>query len=144
MKLKLDMDDLTSDFFEDVRLLGIVAPVKAYQFCWLLNNQLRLDFRINNQIEIELAKKQRKYFFHVYEFSELHNALIHYLYINQFDGEYLLPEFRHLDFLWLLKGDTVNDTLLKTLMQSIKGISNVQLVTELSCDKIKNKSHLVF
>lgn len=144
MKLRLDIDELTNDFFEDARLLGIVAPVKDYQFCWHLNNQLRFDFRINNQIEIQLAKKQRKYFFCVYEFAETHSCLVHYLYKNQFDGEYLLPEFRHLDFLWLLKGDTVPDEMLKDLMGSIKLISGVQLVMELTNEKIRNKGHLIF
>jgi hypothetical protein len=144
MKLRLDIDELTNDFFEDARLLGIVAPVKDYQFCWQLNNQLRFDFRINNQIEIQLAKKQRKYFFCVYEFAETNSCLAHYLYKNQFDGEYLLPEFRHLDFLWLLKGDTVSDEMLKELMNSIKQISGVQLVMELTHEKIKHKGHLIF
>jgi len=144
MKLKLDNENLADDFFEDTRLLGIVAPVKGYQFCWQLNQQLRFDFRINNQIEIQLAKKQRKYFFHVYEFTEPHQALVHYLYGNQHEGEFLLPEFRHLDFLWLLKGDQVREELLTDLVQSIRSIEHVQLVTELSHEKIRNKENLIF
>jgi hypothetical protein len=144
MKLRLDNDDLANDFFVDAHLLGIVAPVKGYQFCWQLNNQLRFDFRINNQIEIQLAKKKRKYFFHVYEFSEAHNSLAHYLYNNQHEGEYLLPEFRHLDFLWLLKGDTVQTEMLNELLLSIKSLSSVQLVTVLAHEKIKHKEHLIF
>lgn len=144
MKLKLDIEDMADEFFEDARLLGIVAPLKEYQFCWQLNNCLRFDFRINNQIEIQLAKQQRKYFFGVYEFFEPNNSLKHYLYNNQFDGEYLLPEFRHLDFLWLIKGDIVEDSRLKDLMDSIRMISGVQLVTELTNEKIKNKGHLIF
>jgi hypothetical protein len=144
MKLRLDIDHLTQDFFEDSRLLGIVAPIKGYQFCWALNHQLRFDFRINNQIEIQLAKKQRNYFFRVYEFQEEHNARVHYLYHNQHEGEYLLPEFRNLDFLWLLKGDKVENAMLNSLMDSIRSISPVQLVTELAKEKIRNKEHLVF
>ena len=144
MKLRLDMDDLTDDFFEDARLLGIVAPVKDYQFCWQLNNRLRFDFRINNDLEIQLSKKARVYYFNVYAYAETTNALAHYLYNNEFDGEYLLPEFRHLDFLWLLKGDVVDDEMLKELINSIKSISGVQLVMELTREKIKHKAHLVF
>jgi len=144
MKLKLDIHDMTNEFFEDSRLLGIVNPIKDYQFCRQLNRQLRFDFRINNQIEIQLKKKQRRYFFSVYEFSETHCSLNHYLYNNQFDGEYLLPEFRHLDFLWLLKGDEVDNPFLNDLMQAIKSITGVQLVMELAHDKIKHKAHLIF
>jgi len=144
MKLKLDLEDLAEDFFENTRLLGIVAPVKDYQLCWQLNNHLRFDFRINNEIEIQLSKKQRRYFFGVYEYPEPNSCLTHYLYNNQFDGEYLLQEFRHLDFLWLLKGDQVEDSTIADLITSIRIINAVQLVTELTNEKIRSKGHLIF
>ena|ERR1700735_392237 len=144
MKLKLNIEDMTDGFFEDTRLLGIVAPVKDYLLVWQLNNRLRFDFRSNHELEIQLTKKERKYFFGIYEFREPGNALQHFLYNNQFDGEYLLPEFKHLDFLWLLKGDTVADEKLSHLMNSVRSVSGVQLVMELSQDKIRNKRHLIF
>jgi hypothetical protein len=144
MKLKLNIEDMTGEFFEETRLLGLVAPVKGYQFCWQLNNRLRFDFRINNEIEIQLTRRQRKYFFGVYEHREGGTSLQHFLYNNQFDGEYLLPEFKHLDFLWLLKGDVVGDEKLQDLLGSIRTVPGVQLVMELVQDKIKNKGHLIF
>jgi hypothetical protein len=144
MKLVLDPQALTDGFFEDTRLLGIMAPVKDYQFCWQLNNLMGMDFRINNEIEIQLTKKSRNYFFAVYEFPEPHTALTHYLYNNEFDGEYLLPEFKHLDFLWLMKGDPVGDDKLQHIVNAIRTIKGVQLVVELTNEKIRNKEHLVF
>jgi|SRR6185312_11386819 len=144
MKRKLDNGDLEDDFFAGARLLGIVAPLKGYRFCWELNRQMRLDFRITNQIEIQLAKKNRDYFFTVYECAEQNKTLVHYLYNNQFDGEFLLPEFRHLDFFWLLKGDEPSDELMNRLMESIRSISGVQLVTELTRTKMKHREHLIF
>ena len=95
-------------------------------------------------MEIQLNKKKRSYFFSVYEFCEPARFLSHYVYNNQFDGEYLLPEFRHLDFLWLMKGEEVSDESLLETIQTIKTISAVQLVAELTIEKIKNKEHLVF
>ena len=144
MKLILDTKDLTDGFFEETKLLGIMAPMKDYQFCWQVNNLLGIDFRINNELEIQVNKKKRNYFFAVYKFPEPSTCLVHYLYNNQFDGEYLLPEFRHLDFLWLLKGDLVTDESLQHLIQSIKSITGVQLVAELTNEKIRNKENLVF
>src|SRR5215204_6919574 len=144
MKLILDAKGLTDCFFEETRLLGIMAPVKDYQFCWQLNNLMGLDFRINNEIEIQLTKKNRNYFFAVYEFPEPHTSLVHYLYNNEFDGEYLLPEFKHLDFLWLMKGDFISDITLQEYITAIKTISGVQLVMELTNEKIKHKEHLIF
>jgi hypothetical protein len=144
MKLKLDLDDLADDFFSDTRLIGIVASLKDYQFCWHLNQLLRFDFRNNNEIEIQLNKKKRDYFFSVFEFREKNNSLVHYLYNNQFEGEYLLPEFKHLDFLWLLKGDPVQEDTMQSIMQAIRTINGVQLVMELTNEKIRNKGHLIF
>ncbi|HZH01995.1 MAG TPA: IPExxxVDY family protein [Flavisolibacter sp.] len=144
MKLVLDPKDLADEFFENTRLLGIMAPIKDYQFCWLLNNLMGIDFRVNNEIEIQLTRKKRDYFFAVYEYAEEHTALVHYLYNNQFDGEYLLPEFKHLDFLWLLKGDPVKEDSIEHLIKSIKNIGGVQLVVELTNQMIKHKEHLVF
>ncbi|MBW7890737.1 MAG: IPExxxVDY family protein [Chitinophagaceae bacterium] len=144
MKLTIDNSLLAEAFFSDARLLGVVAPVKDYRFCWLLNRHLGCDFRVNSDIEIRLAKKGRQYFFPVYEHVEPGNFLTHYIYNNQFEGEYLLPEFRHLDFVWLIKGEEVQTELLENLAQSIKNIPGVQLIMELEKEKIKNKIHLVF
>lgn len=142
-KLVLDTKELMEGFFEDTRLLGVMAPIKDYQFCWHLNNTIGLDFRIND-IEIKLIKKKRDYFFSVYEYRVPTGSLEHYIYNNQFDGEYLLPEFKHFDFLWLMKGDEVNDESLQGLIKNIRAIPGVQLVTELTHEKIKNKEHLIF
>ena len=143
MKLKIDNEALAQEFFEDSVLLGIVAPIKDYQFSWQLNQLLGFNFRVNNDIEIQLKKKQRKYFFSIYEYQVPSTSLTHYLYNNQFDGEYLLPEFKHLDFLWLIKGDVVQAEDLKILVQAIKSLAGVQLINELTNEKIKNKQHLI-
>jgi hypothetical protein len=144
MKLKIDNETLAQEFFEDAALMGIVAPIKDYQFCWQLNQILGFDFRVNNEIEIQLNKKKRTYFFAVYEYEVPSASITHYLYNNQFDGEYLLPEFKHLDFLWLVKSETIDIADLKMLMQSIKSLPGVQLVNEMTNEKIKHKQHLIF
>lgn len=144
MKLRLDLDELAEEFFRDSRLVGVVAPIKDYQLCWQLNQLLSIDLRNNNDIEIQLKRKKRDYYFAVFQYNEPNNSLIHYVYNNQFDGEYLLPEFRHLDFLYLLKGDVVHEEFVHHLTESIKKINGVQLVMELAHDKIKNKCHMIF
>ncbi len=144
MKFTLDYKDLANEFFNETRLLGVMVPIKDYQLCLHLNNLLGMDFRINNELEIQMNKKGRSYFFAVYEYNEPLKSLSHYVYNNQFDGEYLLPEFKHLDFIWLLKGDIVSDEALNLLVNTIRGINSVQLVVELTNEKIKHKEHLIF
>jgi hypothetical protein len=143
-KLSLNNQDLAEAFFEETRLLGIVSTLKDYQFCWQLNNLLGMDFRVNHDIEINLTKKRRSYFFSVFQYQLPLGSLNHYLYNNEFDGEYLLPEFKHLDYLWLMKDDVVDSGTVSQMISSIRSISGVQLVVELTNEKIKNKEHLVF
>ena len=144
MKLRLNIETLNDDFFEETRLLGITAPVKNYQFCWQLNNLLGFNFRLNNDIEISLRKNNRNYHFSIYQSQEPNSFLNHYLYHNHCDGEYLLPEFKHMDFLWLMKDDTVDDDKCAWIRQAIKTITGVQLVAELTNEQIKTKGNMVF
>jgi hypothetical protein len=143
MKLILDNEAITDDFFSDTRLIGIMAPVKNYQFCWQLNNLLGFNFRLNTEIDKQLRKKNRQYFFSVYQHEE-NNFLKYYLFHNHCDGEYLLPEFKHLDFLLLMKGDYVDDHRCNHIITNIRSMASVQMVAELTNEKIKNKEHLVF
>ncbi len=144
LKLALNTHELANEFFEDTRLLGIVAKVKDYQFCWNLNSLVGMDFRINHDIEIRLQKKRQNYFFSVFEYREPTNFLCHYLYNNEDKGEYLLPELKHLDFLWLMKDDTVDEVQLQGIINSVRSISGVQMVVELTNEKIKHREHLIF
>mgnify|MGYP006191210801 FL=1 len=143
MKLKIDNELLAEEFFENTLLLGIMAPMDSHQFVWQVNQSMRFDFRINDEIEIQLTKKNRQYFFSVYEYHEPNMALEYFLYKNQFDGEYLLPEFKHLDYLWLTKGDLPGKEDEGKLVTDIRNIPGVQLVVELTHEKIKHKQHLI-
>lgn len=144
LKLSLSNNKLAEAFFEDARLLGIMMPEKEYQFCWRINNFLGMQFKANLEIEIRLKKKERDYYFSVYEYFEPTGTLSHYIYKNKYDGEYLLPEFKHLDYLWLMKDDYVSDNDLQTRANFIRHVPGIQLVVELTNEKIKNKEHLIF
>lgn len=143
MKLKLDLEDLIEEFFENSRLLGIVAPLKDYSLVWNINQLLGYNFILNHSLELQFKKKSRNYFFSIYEYQIPSSDMVHYLYNNQHDGEYLLPEFKHLDFLWLAKGEEINTLEVQKLQQSIKYLPSVQLVTEMTNEKIKNKQSLI-
>jgi hypothetical protein len=143
-KLVIDNEELTQEFFADARLIGVVAPLKGYQFCGGLNETLRVKFSLSKDVGIELKKKTRDYFFDVYEYHEPTGSLSYFVYSNKSEGEFLLPEFKHLDYLLLMKGDSVSNEVLQQLIGVIKVINGIQLVVELTNEKIKNKENLVF
>lgn len=144
MYLKLDDQIVFDEFFSDAKIIGVVAPMRDYYFCWRLNNDLFFDFRINNEIEIEFKRKGRSYFFSIYHFEDRHLDLSHYIYNNHFDGEFLLPELRHFDFIWLIKGDSVSVEYLNNMLTMVKNIQVVQLITEVNLINVKNKANLLF
>ena len=143
-KLKLNIDGIEDDFFSGTHLLGIMTPVKNYRFIWQVNANTGFDFRLNTEVEIQLKRKGRNYFFSVYQFWQTECELEHFIYYNQFEGEYLLPEFKHLDFLWLMRGNVVTDEDFLSVQNKLKAIEGTQLVTELTQEKIKNKGNLIF
>jgi hypothetical protein len=99
---------------------------------------------LNSDFEIELRKKTRSYFFSIYEYQIPQTTIVHYLYHNQHMGEYLLPEFKHLDFLWMIKGDDISGVEVGDIQQMIKQLPVVQFVNEMTHEKIKHKQHLIF
>ena len=143
-KLILNIHELNEDFFSGTHLLGIMVNAKSYRFCWQLNNTLGYNFRLNPDIEIHVQKKGRQYFFPVYQHTVYGTILNHFIYHNQYDGEYLLPEFKHMDFLWLIKGDYIPDEQCQELIKSVKNMNSVQMVAELTNEQIKTKGNLVF
>ena len=143
-KYTLKIDDIVLEFFEETRFLGVMTSLKNYQFCWKLNSSLGMSFSLNTDIEVLLKRKGRYYHFNVYEFKEPTNFKCHYLYTNSFEGEYLLPELKNFDFIWLLKNEPVSNEFIHDIKTWLQDIKEVQLVTEISIDKIKNKASLIF
>ena len=143
-KLKLNIDGIEDDFFSGTHLLGIMTPVKNYRFIWQVNANTGFDFRLNTEVEIQLKRKGRNYFFSIYQFCQTECELEHFIYYNQFEGEYLLPEFKHLDFLWLMRGNVITDGDFINVQNKLKAIEGTQLVTEITQEKIKNKGNLIF
>lgn len=142
-KLFLDNDLIAEEYFANAQLLGIQCPVEPHKFIWLMNKHFGFDFRYQAGSEVEMKKKGRLFKFPVFSFDETHLSIQHLIYTNQFDGEYLLPELKFTDFLWLVRSE-INDTAFIQLMASeLRQVNTVQMVTMLSNDKIKNKQHLI-
>ena len=143
-KLKLNTEGIEEDFFSGTHLLGIMSVIKNYRFIWQVNTNTGFDFRLNADAEIQLKRKNRNYFFSIYQFYQTECELEHFIYFNQFQGEYLLNEFKHLDFLWLMRGNSITEEDLINIQTKLKTIKDVQLIAELTHEKIKNKGNLIF
>lgn len=144
LRLKLDQDQLIEDFFESTHLAGVVSAARDYQLCWQINRQLHYNFRVNNSLEINLSKNQRAFYFTVYEYQEPTKSVSHYFYNNHCKAEFLLPELKNIDYLWLIKGDYYQAQDVKKLIDELRRVELVQLVSLLDIRDIKNKVNLIF
>jgi hypothetical protein len=142
MKFKLDDDRMSDNFFEDTHILGISCSLKNYQFCWHIEKSLQIDFRTSVDLQIPMEKNRRSYSFTVYEYIHPITQKEHFLYSNKHDGEFLLPELQHLDFIWLIRDSFFDESEFMHLQQQIRNIQGVQLVSEVQHDKIKSKDNL--
>ncbi len=144
MELKLDKQLMVDSFFEDARLLGIVAGMNDYRFCSNANKILGFNFKNNIQLEIALKRKDRQYFFSIFEYSIPLQNSSHYVYNNQFDGDFLLQQFKNFNFLWLIKDEKITEAECEALAAIIQSIPGVQLVSRLHLPTIKQKENLIF
>lgn len=142
MKLKLDDELMSEGFFEGTRILGIACTLKNYHFCWHIEKTMQIDFHTSADLQIGMEKNKRSYSFTVYEYIDPVTAIEHFLYSNKHDGEFLLPELQHLDFIWLIRDSFNNEEDFNYLQQKIRTITGVQLVTEVPHDRIKSKDNL--
>ena len=142
-RLVLDMDEVSDQFLDDARLLGVVTDWKPYQLCWALNHHYGYQFRTEPGAEIVKYHKQRSYHFTLHRHRHTQQRYEHFIYLNKDDGLFLMPEFNHIDFLWMIKGDWATYDLQQTVQQQLTSLPAVRMVTELSKAKIKNRDHLL-
>lgn len=143
MKLKLQSEPGMEDFFKDTRLIGMGSSLRVFQLCWHVNQLMDMAFRHYMELECKLTKKAKTGFFSVYEFVEDSCFTTHYLYSNHYKAEYLLPELKHMDFFWLMRGSYYSDKDVEVLMESLRRIKEVHLVTPINLSDIKHLEHLI-
>jgi hypothetical protein len=141
MKLRLE-ESASPDFFEGSYILGIVSTLKNYLFCWHIQHHLNIYFGTSEDMQINLVKNQRTYSFTVYEYSDPLSLDQYQLFTNKNDGEFLLPELQHLDYIWLFKGVNGNLQNIQKIQYLLKNIPGVQMVVDIDQSRIKSKNNL--
>jgi hypothetical protein len=136
-KLVLNMDAAQQDFFEDTAMIGIVSAEQGYRFCWIVNNHFGYDFK--NYPEQEVVRQRKdgtQFYFPTYQY-DLDNSCYKYLLYKLKSGpESLLPETKHLDYLWLVQtSDSMHDA--HFILGELRKIREVQLCQMLVAEQVK-------
>ncbi|SFV31626.1 IPExxxVDY family protein [Thermoflavifilum thermophilum] len=141
--LKLDEQQLVEQFFESTQLIGLLSDLPDYELCWHLNQDLNMNFRVNLDLEIAWKQNRRTYFFTVFEYLDTRLLNVHYLYNNHKQGMALLPEVKHLNYIWLIKGPYFTTNEREGLLLDLKQLPYIRMAVELSQQELKNRRNLI-
>lgn len=153
---KILIDEFTTTDYE---LVGIYSNLESYRLAYFLNKELGLLLKKSVQ-DIELQTKNGTSSFSHFYFDNEESDIGWHLVNNKseqteqnkeqfgfFDSvsviEYLVPEFKKVDF--LLKIENIEDSFnLLEIEQKISKIPQVSLLHTIDKNKLKSKNNLIF
>ena len=142
-KWTLNTADMQEDFFADTALIGIVSPVPAYQFCWMLNQHFDMDFVRDAEHDICLqTSREAQHFFAVYQYAAPLNGPKYILYKLKNNKQSLLPEAKGLDYLWMVQS-CYPDNHAVQIAELLLRLPQVQLAQMIAPEKLKSLNNLL-
>ena len=141
-KLILNMAAMQEDFFADTAMIGIATAMPAYHLCWELNRHFDINFERDPEQNIISQKKDNQYYFPIYQCVFPNSNHKYLLYKLKNGPETLLPEAKHLDYVWMVQ--TANSGHDATdIARELKKIPDVQLAQILTNDQLKSLNNLL-
>lgn len=138
----LNMDAVQEDFFFGTEMIGIGAAMPAYNFCWLLNERLDMNFMRDPDEVITMKKKGIEYTLPIYYFDHPNCNDKYLLYKLKNGTESLLPETRLLDYVWLVQTENAEEDALRIAAQ-LRALPGVQFAQLLPAEQLKNIRNLL-
>lgn len=139
-KFNLDSD---ADDVVDFLLIGISSHAKIYRLCWSLNQAMNLKL-VNSNLSIELLDKKNKtkQNFEIYQYMDEESRINFHVIANKNMNGFLLPEFKHIDYIMLLKENimiNVDDVIVR-----LRKSDQVLTAFEIKTEDVKSIENLLF
>lgn len=138
-KLVLDNAALEEEFFEDVLLIGIVTPLEPHQLIWRIQKATGFLFKRDPDNDIEA----NGLFFPIYQLNENDKYIEHVIYTNRKKTDFLLPEARNTDFIWMLKGNLHHAGYETTIPLMLQQLSRIDHCFTINPAHLKNRQYLI-
>jgi hypothetical protein len=159
---KLNIEDF--DYDDEFVLIAIHTSLEDYRLCYFINQILNISLK-KADYEVLISNKNGETNFSKFDFDDQKKNVFWHLVQNKnkisikekstnfnlFQNTtiesstkvYLLPEFKKVDYLLKIdnENDTINETEITTLLNSIERISTVYSI---DLNTIKNKNNLIF
>lgn len=133
---------LTLDYDYDFFLVGLVTRLKDYQLAWNFNQLFHIALRKEMGYEIIFKKKNLSIIFPWYKYVDELNKNEYHLLANKTQSEFLLPEIKQADFLFIVKGNASVE-LKETIILKIKSLVSIQTSVVLNPAGLKSRENLM-
>ncbi|MEO0403513.1 MAG: IPExxxVDY family protein [Bacteroidota bacterium] len=129
--------EVTYDF--DFSLWGISCHEKIYRLAWLLNKQHGFQFQLDEDIKVMSKSGCSVHLNYTMELED-QDMKIHLLQ-NRAEGAWILPEYKHIDYLIKLDAD---GHAFDEKLTEIRKSPHVLAGFKLDAEGLKNKENLLF
>lgn len=141
MKKKLHKLNVSAS--PEIYIIGVSSHENDYRLSWAVNNQLGFKFSRSANLEVYNDKISENQVFSVYSFSEDEYEIKYHLVSNTSQNGFLLPEYRNVDFIFLVQGE-VSQKELDGLLDRLKKIEIINLAFEISNLSPKSMEKFIF
>jgi hypothetical protein len=134
---------LLIDYEFDFQLLGISSAARGYKLAWDINQRLGINLIKQADLVVGFKNSEEKSFsFYAFETPLNRLKLFKNRPLEQESGKYfLIPEFPHYDFIILA---AMEENAQQQLIDLIRSVPSIQLVTPIPLEGLKSKSNFIF
>jgi hypothetical protein len=142
--LKMKKNKLLIEYEFDFHLMGVSSGAKGYKLAYDINHRLGINLVKQPDLVVGFKNAEEKSFsFYAFETPLNRLKLFKNKPVEQDTGKYfLIPEFPHFDFIILAAMEEHQTP--QQLIELIKTVSSVQLVSHIPLEGLKSKSNFIF
>ncbi len=126
----------------DFLLIGIVTPLQDYRLAWFINSTLHKSLAKNTDIQIADPLNKKQMNFARFDFDEVITRSIFHLLQNKHATDCLLPEFKELDYLFIIKGDYYKSRK-NEIVKKLRTLEHIQTAIIIDIEQVKSKNNLL-
>ncbi len=138
-KQQLKVDDNNKQ--DNVHLYSIASSESDIRICYILNQILGIDLSLAEDIVIQ--NKNLVLNFRNYSFESDHGTEKYYLIINRSDGNFLFPELKKIDYIFVTFSETLISGM-ESSIQKIKSQAGISAIIPIESSKIKSFNKIKF
>jgi hypothetical protein len=134
---------LDNDFDYDLLLIGISSHARDYRLCWSLNTTMHLTLaRADKGLVLTAGKNADPSEFTLFEYEDEETRIFYSLISNKSKNTYLIPEFKHADYLLMLRNNTDIDMV--NMLERIRLCDQVLTAFEIQTQELKSRDNLIY